>query len=106
LIACANVASLELASASRRIRICAIQTALGASRTSLLRVSLFDTALLILASAGVALALTAWGNGTLAEQLTTPMRDALANPLDLDGRVFGFMVLTGPATWPATTSTG
>ena len=99
LIACANIVSLELAEAGRRMRIYAIQTALGASRTSLVRVALFDAALLIAASVGVALALTAWGIGVLSDQLTVPMRDALANPLDLDRRALEFMFVIAGATW-------
>jgi len=99
LIACANLASLELAAAGRRMRVYAIQTALGASRTSLIRVALFDATLLIIASAGVALVLTVWGSGMLSDQLTGAMRDALANPLDVDGRVVGFMFVTAAATW-------
>ncbi len=99
LIACANVVSLELADAGRRIRVYAIRTALGASRASLIRVTLFEAALLPVASAGVAVILAWWGTAWLTAQLTTVMRDALANPLDLDLRALGFMVVIAAGTW-------
>ena len=90
LIACANVASLELAAAARRTRDHAIRTALGASRASLIRVGLFEAAILLASSLTVAMVATTWGSGALASQLTSPMRNALANPLDLDARAVGF----------------
>ena len=99
LIACANIASLEMAAAAARARIHAIQTALGASRASLLRSGLLEGALLLGASAIVASILTVWGLGILDRQLTTTMRDALTNPLDVDPRVVGFMFGVAALTW-------
>ena len=99
LIACANVASLELAAAARRTRDHAIRTALGASRASLIRVGLFEAAILLASSLAVAIAATTWGSGALASQLTSPMRNALANPLDLDGRAVGFTLAIAVLSW-------
>ena len=99
LIACANIASLELAAAARRGRVHAVLTALGASRGSLIRVGLFEGAGLLVASFALAFALTGWGLGILDAQLTTPMREALTNPLDVDPRALGFMIAIAAATW-------
>ena len=99
LIACANVASLELAEATRRARTHAVQSALGASRGSLLRVLWLESALMIGASAGVAFALATWGSTALGEYLTPSMRSALVNPIDVDGRAWMFMALIAAAAW-------
>jgi len=103
LIACANAVSLELAASARRVRTLAVQTALGASRGSLLRIGLEEGAVLLAASALLAGLLCYWGLEVLTAQLTVAMRDALANPLDLDPRVVGFMMLIAAATWLLTT---
>jgi putative ABC transport system permease protein len=103
LIACANVASLEMAASVARTRTLAVQTALGASRGSLVRATLIEGALLLAASAIVAVALAVWGLDVLSAQLTVAMRDALANPLDLDPRVIGFMAVVAAFTWGLTT---
>jgi predicted permease len=99
LVACSNVASLELAGAARRRRVFAIQSALGASRASLVRVGLLESAFILTAAASLAVVLALWGHGLLTEQLTIGMRDALANPIDLDGRALLFMILVAGATW-------
>lgn len=99
LIACANIASLEMAAANARGRVQAIQTALGASRASLLRSALLEGTLLLGASAVLASLLTTWGLGVLDRQLTTTMRDALTNPLDVDTRVVGFTLGVAAVTW-------
>ena len=54
LIACANVASLELANAVGRARTYAIQLAIGASRASLARTALAEGACLVGAAVGAA----------------------------------------------------
>ena len=102
LIACANVASLEVAAVSRRMRDQAIQAALGASRASLTRVMLVEGAVLILISVAVAVTLTSWGLALLDDQLTVDMRDALTNPLDIDVRAMIFMAAAALAMWTLT----
>jgi predicted permease len=99
LIACANVASLELSAAAGRTRTHAVQAALGASRASLVRISLLEGSLLVIASAVLATVLASWGIEVLSSELTVQMRDALANPLDVDLRVIGFMTTIAAAAW-------
>lgn len=77
----------------------AIQSALGASRVSLVRVGLLESAIILAASAGAGATLAIWGQDLLTRQLTANMREALANPIDLDSRAFAFMFAVAAATW-------
>jgi putative ABC transport system permease protein len=97
LIACANVASLELAAASRSARGQAVQTALGASHGSLARIVCLEAGLLLVISAVIAVPLAFWGTSVLSDNLTVEMRTALTNPLDLDVRAIGFMLAIAAA---------
>ena len=95
LIACSNVASLEMASAARRVRSQAVLAALGASRGSQLRVAIFESGLLLAGGVALAVPLSVWGTSLLSANLTTSMRDALVNPIDLDLRAVAAMLVAG-----------
>jgi predicted permease len=98
-IACANVASLELAGAVRRSRSQAVQAALGASKFTLLRGGLIECGLMLFASACLAAVLAWWGTATLMTSLPPALSQRLANGIDLDARAVAFMSATAAAAW-------
>jgi predicted permease len=99
LIACANVASLELASAVSRARIYAIQLAVGASRAALVRTALFEGVLLVGAAAALAVALARAGADALVAYFPPYLATNSANPIDIDARALLFMVAIAAAAW-------
>lgn len=78
LVACANVANLLLARATRRRRELAVHLALGVSRARLMRALISETVLMGLLAGGLALLLSSWGDDLLRATL---LRDL---PLDSD----------------------
>ena len=96
-IACANLANLQLARSSGRAREYAIRIALGASRLRLLRQMLTESLVLSLIG-GVFGVLGAWcANQVLASQLAQIFEEPTLR-LSIDSRVLGFALFAALAT--------
>ncbi len=104
LIACANVANLQLARASTRQREMAIRTAIGANRLRIVRQLLTESVLLALAGGVLGFLLGAWGVRALLEiapgnlpHISDSQQSATAVSA-LDWRVLGFTLAISFAT--------
>ena len=88
MIACFNLANLQLARASTRQHELAIRSALGASRWQILRQLLTEGALLALAGGMIGLLLASWGKDLLL--WFAPSDFPHARDITVDGYVIGF----------------
>jgi len=91
LIACSNLANLLLARTMTRAREFAVRSALGASRTQLLRPLAAESLLLALAGGAAALLVAQWVARWL--NLRVSSDDGVTVALALDWRVFGWTLL-------------
>ena len=92
LIACANVASLQLVRASGRAREIAVRAALGAGRAAITRQLVVESGLLALAGGAAGLAI-GWVGLRALTQVDLPQYTALKS-LRLDGTVLAFTTAT------------
>jgi predicted permease len=91
LIACANIANLQLARTADRQREFSLRVALGSSRWRLARQLFVESALLATAGAGLGALLGAWGSRMLVAQLSSSV-SRVDLDLSFDWRVLGFMI--------------
>jgi putative ABC transport system permease protein len=98
LIACANIANLQLARASGRAHEFSVRAALGASRLRLARQLLTESLILSFAGAAAGLVVARWASELLVRQLST-YRDRFFLDLSPDWRVLTFTaaIATGTA---------
>jgi len=90
LIACANLANLQLVRTTSRSRELAVRAALGASRLRLLRSSLTESLVVALIGGTVSLVIAIWAVRFISNRLFTDLPGA---SVQLDYKVFGFALL-------------
>ena len=95
LIACVNVANLQLSRATARAREFAIRASLGATQSRVIRQLLTESILLALAGGGLGLCLAAWG--TQAAIRLIPETLPRSQDIGIDGRVLIFTLVASVA---------
>ena len=97
LIACANVANLQLGRATTRRAEVAIRVGLGASRLRVVRQLLTESVLLAALGAGLGVAIAAWLSRSLLAMMTLYGGSVVVD-LSIDGRMLGFTALVACGT--------
>jgi predicted permease len=87
LIACANLANLQLARGIARSRELALRTALGASRRDIIAQLLLESAVIAAAGVAAGILLTIWGVGLLQSRVPPAIADYVIEPR-ISWRVF------------------
>ena len=95
LIACANLANLQLVRTTARSRELAVRAALGAGRLRLLRHSLTESILVALIGGIISLGIALWAVRFISTRLFTDLPGA---SVQLDYKVFGFALLCSVVT--------
>ncbi len=96
LIACVNLANLQLVRTTGHAREHAIRLALGSSRGRLVRQLLTESLIISLAGGALGLLVARWGNVALGSRILVDGGNGLDLPVDL--RVAGFAVLAATLT--------
>jgi predicted permease len=108
LIACGNIANLQLARATGRRHELSVRTALGATRATLVRQLFSESAILSAAGAAAGVVIAYWGSRFLVSQLSTDISRVVLN-VSINWRMLGFTAAvatlttvlfgTAPAIW-------
>lgn len=89
MVACANIANLQVARAAARRHELSVRRALGAARWQLVRQLLIENLLLAALGAAAGTVIASWGSRALVAQIST-QTNSIALDLSLDWRVLAF----------------
>lgn len=100
LIACVNVANLQFARATGRLREVAVRTALGASRFRVISQLVTESILLSVTGAAFGLLIARWGMGLIKGGMPPEIERYILGwkDIQLDGRVLAFTLLAAVAS--------
>ena len=100
LIACVNVANLQFARATGRLREVAVRTALGASRGQIVTQLVTESMMLSLAGASLGLLIAAWGLQAIRSGMPPEVEKYIVgwDQIRLDGRTLLFTLLAAVAS--------